>query len=665
MKKFLLSILCSTLVALVVAQNNPKLYVKKCSSPPKIDGLVDSNDPWTVSWIPIDKSPNINVTSEMTAKFQITYDDNNLYVVARVYDSEIDTASLTTHWNDCVEVFVKLDTTSGETGSYITGDYQLRMRRGSVFPNRFDAGQLSYFDWKNTNLNIKQVDEGDSYTQEWQLPWVALDSSVHSAFEKQYIKFEIMATDNTKEYGRSQITFWNSNSDEQWHNTKYFGLVQLGLPLVYIEGGKDKTVVCGESAQISVITNFENPGTISYSWTPSEGLSQDNISNPIVNTKTDKIYFLTVSTSNGEIVHDSLKIKVVPLAASANNLSITCGNTAQLNVSTNYKGTEPLIYYWQPSTGLSATDIKNPIATISKSTNYSVQVSTSNGCVSQNNINVNVSMTNYQPSICMVTVNENHKNLVVWQKPDNDAIDSFVIYRESTYQTNVFDLIGKVANSEQSVFVDENSNSLIQGNRYKITARDICGFETPQSASHKTMHLTINRGQGNSWNLIWDAYEGFNVSSYKIYRGSSQTALEQVGSTAGGFNTFTDFTAPEGDIFYQVEVLAPYSCNTLKSTTYSSSRSNIASNTAISVPSAFTINSPGIYPVPVKDDLSFKINFNEPADAYIYASDGRLVLALKQITLKQKIDVRKLSRGMYLLHLNNCKGNYFGKFIKE
>jgi hypothetical protein len=524
LKRTLTFIFVLTISCIAIAQNTPKLVIDKCATPPKIDGIADENDPWTDDWIPQNKPNANNKTSDISAQFQFSYDNDNFYLICQVSgDVSLDTASETTPntWeNDCVEVYIKLDTNSwASEGQYIPGDFHFRMRRASVFPDRFDIEQ-SLIGWQGY-LKIGQVNNANGETQEWQIPWRPLISDMDPIWDGKYIKFDILTSDNTtgKNGGRTQLIFWNSNSDEQWRNTQYLGLIQLEKPI-------------------------------------------------------------------GILIDTSFCKYNIPL-------------------------------------------LKEPFP------------------------------------ICMVTVDESQKNIVIWQRPDNELIDSIVIFRESFSQTDVFELIGKVSNSAQSVFTDENSNALIQSNRYAISSQDICGFITPLSLSHKTMHLAINKGQSNSWNLIWEPYEGFSVKSYKIYRGTTRSNMTVIGSTAGGGSSYTDFTAPEGDIFYQVEVLAPYSCSTKKSTTYSSSRSNIASNTAISVPSALSVNSLGIYPVPVRDVLYFSNNINELVDANIYTSDGRLVLLLKQITTNQKIDVSKLSKGIYLLQLNCSKGNYIEKFIKE
>lgn len=109
------------------------------------------------------------------------------------------------------------------------------------------------------------------------------------------------------------------------------------------------------------------------------------------------------------------------------------------------------------------------------------------------------------------------------------------------------------------------------------------------------MHLTINKGIQNQWNLMWNYYEGREVSAVRIYRGSDAGSLEMIDQIAGNTNSYTDVNAPEGDVYYQIETLfasqqalAKGSGNLvrdadagIKEEAYDISRSNIATNAEV------------------------------------------------------------------------------------
>jgi hypothetical protein len=178
------------------------------------------------------------------------------------------------------------------------------------------------------------------------------------------------------------------------------------------------------------------------------------------------------------------------------------------------------------------------------------------------------------------------------------------------------------------------------------------------------MHLNINQGQGSTWNLIWEEYEGFAVVNYLIYRGTSISNLALIGSTAGGNTSFSDISAPSGDIFYQIAVTPPSSCSSLKSTDISSSRSNIASNTVLNI-SKLTDNVFSVYPMPVVDELFLNIRPLTNPLAIVSSTDGRIFMNCKLKSDENKIIVGSLPKGMYILRIMDSNQAFVAKFIKE
>lgn len=223
---------------------------------------------------------------------------------------------------------------------------------------------------------------------------------------------------------------------------------------------------------------------------------------------------------------------------------------------------------------------------ISASNDYTVTTTDMNGCktVSQP-YTVNASLL-LVPEICIVGVDPNNHNRIIYERDANPLIDSFKVYRESIF-AGQYDLIESKGADEVGIVIDTASNPQAKAYRYKITAVDTCGMETPPSPHHKSIHLTINAGLNGTWNLIWDEYHGFFYGTYKIYRGtntSNITLLTQLPATA---TSYTDVNPPSGDVFYQIEVVKPGGCYpdsiySKANTNYNSSRSNVADNTNIS-----------------------------------------------------------------------------------
>jgi parallel beta-helix repeat protein/predicted outer membrane repeat protein len=440
--------------------------------------------------------------------------------------------------------------------------------------------------------------------------------------------------------------------------------VKVTVNPLTVNSGTDKTIICGGKVQFdNPITNYTGHEKLLYSWLPETGLDSATLAQPTAEIISDIAFTLSVSTPSGCIANDSVKVTVNPLTASASDIVVPCGNTGQLNVITNYTGSGSLIYKWSPDSGLNNTTIANPIDSLNTEADYKVEVKTPNGCSAMANVNVSPSVISFNPSICMVTINDSAKNVIVWQRENNTAIDSYFIYRESLTQTGQYNLIGLLPDSAKGIFVDSVSNARVQSNKYKIAVKDVCGYLTDKSPEHKTMHLTINKGIGNNWNLIWEQYIGVPVSSYGIYRGTTKSNLAQIGSSSGSNTTYTDETAPAGDVYYQIEVVLPQACTNLKSTGYGSSRSNIISNADVTGILNNSMASAFIYPNPAFDMLNITKRQSSNALILIIDLQGKLVLS-KQIS-SGHLDISGLSKGIYIVKLVTSGKVLINKLVKE
>ena len=183
---------------------------------------------------------------------------------------------------------------------------------------------------------------------------------------------------------------------------------------------------------------------------------------------------------------------------------------------------------------------------------YTVTVSDETNCRSVFNVEV-PTVPFRQPEIALVTVGEESgKNLVVWQKPETDVIDHYTIWREGD-EYGKYDKLGTVPFSETSIYADPDADIMVQSWRYKISATDACGNESPLSKEHKTIHLQKSRGLDGEVNLVWDCYEGVEYASYLIYR-QTKTKVELFKKVSASLNRYTDMTPPTDVIGYFVAV---------------------------------------------------------------------------------------------------------------
>lgn len=271
--------------------------------------------------------------------------------------------------------------------------------------------------------------------------------------------------------------------------------------------------------------------------------------------------------------------------------------------------------------------------------------------------------------ICMVTVDSaTNRNVIVWEKPASSLIDKFVVYKESN-EANVYEILGAVDYAAESVITDTNSNPNIKSYRYKLGFQDADGNLYPAGDFHQTIHLTINQGVGNSWNLIWTNYLGFDVPSYNIYRKSGNGNYEMISSISASFTTYTDLSAPEGNVFYMVEVVNPNGCNPGRTGEYGSSWSNVATNSITGVNESFTDLNVRTYPNPADDKLFVALNEPLQGSVKIVLSDllGHIVYSQEVESSKSnsvlKIMTSDFKEGIYMLQVNNESGSITKKVI--
>ncbi len=202
------------------------------------------------------------------------------------------------------------------------------------------------------------------------------------------------------------------------------------------------------------------------------------------------------------------------------------------------------------------------------------------------------------PSLCMVSV-QNGYNTLIWN--EEGEVLAYNLYRESNV-SGEYEQIATIPYGSTFMWVDSSSRPTTRSYRYRISAVNN-GGESQLSSVHKTMHLTINQGYGGRWNLSWTPYEGSEYTTYFIYRGTDATNLEQIDiMPADGNTSYTDETAPQGDVYYQVGIVMRSPCSGGNTKSNSISLSNIATNSSVGISSV------------VEESI------------YVYSRDGRVII---------------------------------------
>ncbi len=145
-----------------------------------------------------------------------------------------------------------------------------------------------------------------------------------------------------------------------------------------VSAGPDQTVCSGGNTQLNA------SGGVSYVWSPTTGLNNPNIANPIANPSATTTYCVTITSADGCTGTDCMTVYTtsgIP-AVACEDKTICLGGTIQLNVTTGAS------YQWSPSENLDNPTIGTPIAMPAHTTTYVVTVTDANGCTSVDDVTV-------------------------------------------------------------------------------------------------------------------------------------------------------------------------------------------------------------------------------------------------------------------------------------
>ena len=297
---------------------------------------------------------------------------------------------------------------------------------------------------------------------------------------------------------------------------------------------------------------------------------------------------------------------------------------------------------------------------------FYLEVMDTNGCfATSDTIQLEVWKPYELDSLCIVTVDTSNHNQLVWNKTTNERTFQYGIYRQNPL-TGDMDLVANhPASGVLSVWSDVNSNAGITSTRYAISVIDSCGNESEISPIHKSMHLTINEGINGEVNLIWDGYEGIDIVTYEIWRGSSPKQMFKIDDVPAANFTYTDLNAPVGLLFYKIVVINPFICNpTVGKTQLEDDFGTSQSNT---VDYALTDNVI-IYPNPFQGETRV-VWSNPDLEAYeirVYDAVGRLVVFEPSITQTYyDLYQNDLPSGVYAIELTNGERLLKTDFIIE
>jgi hypothetical protein len=267
--------------------------------------------------------------------------------------------------------------------------------------------------------------------------------------------------------------------------------------------------------------------------------------------------------------------------------------------------------------------------------------------------------------LCVVTADTTSAyNIVVWEKENKYATDSFYIYRADT-PDSVYNLIVAQGRDSLSAYDDLSSNPNGASYRYKINLKDTCGNLNPLSNYHQTIYLEYMGAGVFDWIPYVIENDTSPVTAYDLYRDSS-------GNGNWALLTAylpTQFTGSDPDYSgypharYKMVVNLSTPCNPTRS--YNTITSNVISQGSAGIINSGANNNLKLLTNPVSSTARI-INITGPVKVELRDNIGRtLALSKTDGNSFLDLDVGNFASGIYYILVLDNSGCTSLKLIKN
>ncbi len=403
--------------------------------------------------------------------------------------------------------------------------------------------------------------------------------------------------------------------------------------------------LCFGNTHTLTIAGFDEYNWNSEGWTTQDSYTVSKVG----------VTNLSVRDQYGCVSSDDFAITAInplPIVNLGPNQEICLGTSTVLDA----EGTD-LQYEW-------STSETTPTISVNEDGTYSVTVTDVNECSETATVDVEV-LRPYAEQIGVVTfAQEDNSVVVAWERTDKQRTMKYEVLRETSV-ANEFVKIGELPFDAESLFEDTDADARMKSFRYKIATIDSVCENRVESEPHRSLHIQNSLNTNFKANLSWRAYEGVDFSTYKIYRGTSNTNMVEVDAITSDATSWTDSDVYQFGWVYRIAMVLPEIVETrhpmlkAESGPYSLAMSNIAeAETAIETDllhqiAVFPTVAESFVMVQVADAItSYQIQIVSTQGAVVYATP---ILSVKDV----EIDVSEFARGAYTLSViaNGAKAN--------
>ncbi|MBK9590934.1 MAG: T9SS type A sorting domain-containing protein [Crocinitomicaceae bacterium] len=418
-------------------------------------------------------------------------------------------------------------------------------------------------------------------------------------------------------------------------------------PLTFTGSTTDAT--CGGFGDGSATCNVSRwNGPYDFQWFHTASGTPNGTNNATLSSVFSGAYYAIVTDANGcsGIYNTVISDAGAPTVSFTEITPAGCTDDGAINISIN--STAPISgVLW--SNGQTTEDITGLAPGF-----YTIEVFDMNSCTGVG-VEVPAASPDLNP-ICLVTVDTStNTNLLVWEKPITTDIDYFNIYRETSV-AGEFQFVASVPYADESVYNDLVASPSVRSWRYKLSAVNLCGEESDLSEFHKTIHLTISFGLGNTINLNWDNYEGFTFPTFNLYRHTTAGGWNLIQSLPSTQFSYTDSPSSINGLDYIITIVPPATCTSTKAQDHNSTRSNKTASITGELVGVNEFDETGmtsVYPNPSNGEFNLFVNTENAAgfDVIVTDAQGRTVLQFSSLDANAIIDLSAFSDGVYNLQI--------------
>lgn len=364
---------------------------------------------------------------------------------------------------------------------------------------------------------------------------------------------------------------------------------------------------------------FEQPVTISYSWTPSFGLTSSNINNPVVNVSTTTTYTIT-GTKSGCVSYDTVRIFVKPTPVPRiGNDTLVCSLPVTL-----YANTTASNYQWNNNSIGSSLNITT-------SGQYWVKATNANGCSNSDTINITLGTS----------------PIVTLGQDTAFCQGSFInLYAGNSSNTYVW-----------NTGATSSSITVSTPGTYSVLATNSSGCKTSDV-------INISSKARPSVSLVFSGQTKFcPTESGRVLTEGIPSGGTYIGAGISG-NTFNANQAGQGVYIIAYNYTDPTTgCNNI-------SKDTLVVNPCVGIEELTDAISLNVYPNPSNGIFTVELNALTEIEGQITVSsiDGKLIY-MSAVSgnglISQSIDVSEIASGIYYLKVDTKHGSKTYKLMKQ